>query len=415
MQNSSSISLLSQKIGPRPSCLGPSLGASTHSAILAGDLVKQVNGQAENNFNHRYSAICSPPAKRGKSSVSLTNVAYEDETCMGCFSLQQKFSGMEQEIRNLRQEIDNLKKSISRPTAKNAPVRNKPTTKQNSYSFIASSSLHKSHIKHIATAGPGKPEEISLLPKGAPSCPCATLPVLSSGSISTNLALPPIATSLVDDAPTYDVEEVGEFVKPKKKRSKKNKSCRDLALACPTPSSCGPTGPSELVTSTHSAERSELQTGPRLSRKHNLVIKGVPESASSIPKERVKHDLDLLQLYAKTMLTDGESIHILKAYRIGKALSAPESNSRPRPLKIILENEAQAQLLLQRKATLRGLHSEVFFQPEYGLKERLKMRQLIIELETRRTNGEAHLQIRNGQIVQVKRAFLWPKAFTLTA
>ncbi|VDM01051.1 unnamed protein product [Schistocephalus solidus] len=148
--------------------------------------------------------------------------------------------------------------------------------------------------------------------EGAPSSPCATPPVLSSGSISTNLALPPIATSLVDVAPTCDVKEVGKFVKPKKKRSKKNKSCRDLAPACPTSGSSGPIRQSELVTSTHSAERSELQTGPRLSRKQNVVIKGVPESASIIPKERVKHDLELLKLYAKTLLTDGESIHILK-------------------------------------------------------------------------------------------------------
>ncbi|BHF65556.1 hypothetical protein SprV_0200856900 [Sparganum proliferum] len=194
-----------------------------------------------------------------------------------------------------------------------------------------------------------------------------------------------------------------------------SESFTDLSLSGPIASSSGASETSELEKNAQSFKRFATTTSARFSRKQNVVMKGVPESTATIPKKRVKHDLDLLHVYAKALLRDGESLNVLKAFRIGKIQSASVPYSRPRPLKVILETDSQAQLLLQRKASLRSQHPEVFFQPEYEPKERMKMRELVMELEKRRSSGETHLQIKNGQIIQVKRTLLWLKAVILTA
>ncbi|BHF72942.1 hypothetical protein SprV_0401601400 [Sparganum proliferum] len=168
-----------------------------------------------------------------------------------------------------------------------------------------------------------------------------------------------------------------------------SRSFTDLSFSSPIASSSGASETSELEKNAQSFKRFATTTSARFSRKQNVVIKGVPESTATIPKERVKHDLDLLQVYEKALLRDGESLNVLKAFRIGKIQSASGSYSRPRPLKVILETDAQAQLLLQRKASLRSQHPEVFFQPDYEPKERMKMRELMMELEKRRSSGEA--------------------------
>ncbi|VDL87843.1 unnamed protein product [Schistocephalus solidus] len=89
------------------------------------------------------------------------------------------------------------------------------------------------------------------------------LPAYLSGSINNDLALQPSAASLLDTAPKFDVEEVGEFVKPNEKGSMKTKSFMDLAPASPTTGSSGPIGSSESDTSTRSVEISELEMGAR--------------------------------------------------------------------------------------------------------------------------------------------------------
>ncbi|BHF58028.1 hypothetical protein SprV_0100097700 [Sparganum proliferum] len=197
--------------------------------------------------------------------------------------------------------------------------------------------------------------------------------------------------------------------------TKINESFTDLSFSSPIASSSGASETSELEKNAQSFKRFATTTSARFSRKQNVVIKGAPESTATIPMERVKHDLDLLQVYAKALLRDGESLNVLKAFRMRKIQSASGSTSRPRPLKVILETDAQAQLLLQRKASLRSQHPEVFFQPNYEPKERIRMRELMMDLEKRRSGGETHLQIKNGRIIQVKRTFLWPKAVILTA
>ncbi|BHF59080.1 hypothetical protein SprV_0100203500 [Sparganum proliferum] len=149
-----------------------------------------------------------------------------------------------------------------------------------------------------------------------------------------------------------------------------------------------------------------------LYRKRNIVIKGAPESDSSTAKERIEHDLNLFQTYSNAILQDGECVTVHKAFRLG---NADASRGLPRPLKIILANEAQASHLLEGRMALRHSHKEVFFQPDYEPTERHKMRELWTELKRRTEEGEKGLKIKEGKIIQIKRSFLWLTPFVIRA
>ncbi|BHF69511.1 hypothetical protein SprV_0301255700 [Sparganum proliferum] len=83
-----------------------------------------------------------------------------------------------------------------------------------------------------------------------------------------------------------------------------SESFTDLSFSSPIASSSGASETSELEKNAQSFKRFATTTSARFSRKQNVVIKGAPESTATIPKERVKHDLDLLQVYAEALLRD---------------------------------------------------------------------------------------------------------------
>uniref|UniRef100_A0A0V0J6F2 Uncharacterized protein n=1 Tax=Schistocephalus solidus TaxID=70667 RepID=A0A0V0J6F2_SCHSO len=147
----------------------------------------------------------------------------------------------------------------------------------------------------------------------------------------------------------------------------------------------------------------------RANRKQHIVIQGAPESMATVAGDKVEHDRGLVRQYAKSLLRGTESVKILKTFRIGKDQPPNGSSSRPRPLKVIWDTEAQAQLMLERKSSLRTVHAGVFFQPDYEPKERRKMRLLKNELNDRKNKGETGLQIKGGEIVHIERNFLWPE------
>jgi hypothetical protein len=129
-----------------------------------------------------------------------------------------------------------------------------------------------------------------------------------------------------------------------------------------------------------------------------IVVKGIPESNNSKPVDQIKDDISVFQSCALSILNDGESIAVIRAFRLGKNAS----DLKPRPLKIVLENSTQADLLLNRKHLLSTHHRNVFFQRDYPPKERQKYRELYKELMLRRSNGELNLKIRGGKIIYTR-------------
>jgi hypothetical protein len=141
-----------------------------------------------------------------------------------------------------------------------------------------------------------------------------------------------------------------------------------------------------------------------------LIIKGLPESDDNIPKKRLEHDLSQLQSCISPILEGNESLEICKAFRLGKY----ETSNFPRPLKIILREENQRDLLLQRRSLLKDGTSRIFFQREFTPKEREKYRELHTIMKSRMELGEKFLTIMNGEIVKRNPPYLWTTPVTIS-
>nr|VZI35419.1 unnamed protein product [Spirometra erinaceieuropaei] len=131
-----------------------------------------------------------------------------------------------------------------------------------------------------------------------------------------------------------------------------------------------------------------------------LIIQGLPESTASASKERVSADLQLFQCLLNELLRPNEEVSVLKAFRLGKRSIDISEHSRPRPLKIVVANQEEVGLILSRRFRIKDTNRGVFVLPDYTPAERIKRRQLVLELRTRLQNGETDLVIYNNQIVQ---------------
>ncbi|BHF57396.1 hypothetical protein SprV_0100033700 [Sparganum proliferum] len=151
-----------------------------------------------------------------------------------------------------------------------------------------------------------------------------------------------------------------------------------------------------------------------LNRDHCIIIQGLPESSASTPRERVAADLEQFQKLLNEMLQPTEDVTVLKAFRLGsRTTAAPQT--RPRPLKIVLGSNEQAKQILSRRFRSKHSHDGVFFQPDYSPAERVKRRELVLELRTRQIKGEEDLTIYKDQIVKRYSTPVWIKPIRMTA
>nr|VZI47078.1 unnamed protein product [Spirometra erinaceieuropaei] len=146
-----------------------------------------------------------------------------------------------------------------------------------------------------------------------------------------------------------------------------------------------------------------------------LIIQGLPESTAGASKERVSADLKLFQCLLNELLRPNEEVSVLKAFRLGKRSIDISEHSRPRPLKIVLANQEQVGLILSRRFRIKDTNRGVFLQPDYTPAERIKRRQLVLELRTRLQNGETDLVIYNNQIVQRPPLIRWTEPIRMRA
>jgi hypothetical protein len=140
-----------------------------------------------------------------------------------------------------------------------------------------------------------------------------------------------------------------------------------------------------------------------------VIVQGLTESSKTIAKDRTLDDLTQIQACIRSILVAGDNIDIYKSYRLGKL----ETGSRPRPIKLILRDSSQVDILIKRKYLLKNKSPQVFFQREYSPREREKHRELIIQLQRRRMNGEKNLLIKDGEIITKSVSFLWENPFTI--
>jgi hypothetical protein len=133
-------------------------------------------------------------------------------------------------------------------------------------------------------------------------------------------------------------------------------------------------------------------------RKQSVVIHGLEESSSVDNDNRKKFDEDIITDLLHQIKCDEVSVNV--AIRLGKQKDG--SDAKPRPVKMVLQSEAQKDRVLHSAKNLKGLSNgmeKVFIHQDLTPKQRESRHQLVIELQRRKAQGEQNLIIVGEKIV----------------
>ena len=150
-------------------------------------------------------------------------------------------------------------------------------------------------------------------------------------------------------------------------------------------------------------------------RSQNVIIHGLPESEAKTFADRELADHKLFQGLLNKLLRPTEVVDVQKHFRLGKRPNDLSERARPRPLKVVLDSEEQAKLILARRFRIKDNGCGVFFQPDYTPAERKKRRQLVLEMRLRLQNGETNLVIYNDQITHRPPRIRWTEPIRMRA
>uniref|UniRef100_A0A0V0J8I8 Uncharacterized protein n=1 Tax=Schistocephalus solidus TaxID=70667 RepID=A0A0V0J8I8_SCHSO len=142
-------------------------------------------------------------------------------------------------------------------------------------------------------------------------------------------------------------------------------------------------------------------------RSQCIIVHGIRESTNEIPRCRINDDIMALQECLSEIIREDETIRVFKLFRLNSKDNTNLLRNKSRPLKVILENKLQRDLLIERTAGGVPGHRGIFFQQDYSVQERMKWRALKAELENLKDQGEKGLVIRNGVIVRIQKPLLW--------
>ena len=134
-------------------------------------------------------------------------------------------------------------------------------------------------------------------------------------------------------------------------------------------------------------------------KQNNLVYFNIPECDSSDPKERIEEDRRVfIEINGFTEETfDGGPI--LDMFRVGKK----SEEGKHRPLIVKFENSEKKNEYLKKNTELKNADgTKIYVNPDLTPKQRAERKQLVLDMNARRDNGEEDLVIRNNAIVNKK-------------
>ncbi|CAH8437901.1 unnamed protein product [Dicrocoelium dendriticum] len=132
----------------------------------------------------------------------------------------------------------------------------------------------------------------------------------------------------------------------------------------------------------------------------SVIFRNVAESAAALPKERMLDDLQWFKLCVNKMLPPGfPGVTIRKLTRLGN-VPVDTPNPRPRLLRVVLSTPEERKALMRFAFKLKG--SNVSVQPDLPLADRLKLKEAIKSLKSRRAAGEQGLRLVGFQVVSRK-------------
>lgn len=138
-----------------------------------------------------------------------------------------------------------------------------------------------------------------------------------------------------------------------------------------------------------------------------VILFNLPESSESTAKGRLDADLAELQRTIQLLLVDGDQpITVQQLFRLG----APNTEGKPRPLKVVLGDTNDANFLVRRSYRLRN--TQISLRPDLSPEDRLRRKSALTELRSRTQQGETDLMIVNFRVV--RRRALLHQAITLS-
>ena len=139
-------------------------------------------------------------------------------------------------------------------------------------------------------------------------------------------------------------------------------------------------------------------------RKNCAVVHGIPEMQSDKVEERVENDI--AQIAAMMAELGMDSAKVTKIIRLGKRLPTTEAiqdGAKPRPIKLVLETEANKWELLQKAKNLKtiqeGAWKKVFIHQDLTINQREQRNKMLKELEDRKEKGEKDFVLFRGRII----------------
>ena len=122
----------------------------------------------------------------------------------------------------------------------------------------------------------------------------------------------------------------------------------------------------------------------------NVIIHGMAESVAETPNERT--DNDLLQVAAMLDKLKLNEVKVQKVIRLGKRLPADTDTDKPRPFKVVLDNEDNKVRIIRNAKNLRnagdGGWAKGFVHQHLTPKQREARNVLVHKLKNRVAQGE---------------------------
>ena len=179
------------------------------------------------------------------------------------------------------------------------------------------------------------------------------------------------------------------------------------------PANTAPSGIQEVLSRVSQLEKlvkegissiSQKTTESKLpSRDRCLIIVNAPESPKDTSAERILDDELFLRKMVSSLFDPGEEgIKVVNAFRLGRKT---EDTARPRPLKLILQSPEECKRVLKRTYRLKG--EPYFVLKDLSPEDRVRMREAVTTLKTRRANGETDLHIVDFRVVQKRPRVVW--------
>jgi len=159
-------------------------------------------------------------------------------------------------------------------------------------------------------------------------------------------------------------------------------------------------GMSDLQQKTRAIQQDLMEQEELNKRKMSVIIHGLAETTGSATDSGKQDDHTKVQEMLHHIGCD--DVSDTSCIRLGRPSQSSDQNTKPRPVKLTVQSEAQKIKILQKAKNLKGTsngYNLIFIHQDLTPKQREARRKLVAELKERQMKGELNLIIIGDRIV----------------